>query len=98
MAGKPNRGRQANDVFELYEQWDKAKHAELLETCRRLTGFPRLVITFLEGCSLTQKIDVLKHYHMDVEICCPVYVRNASAWTDGTHIQDFIEHVRVTFS
>lgn len=96
LAGMSEARGRAGKTLEVYDRWDKATHAELLAACRKLDGFPKLVLTLLQGCFLNKQIDVLKDYRMDVEICCPVYARDSSAWVGGARISDFIEHFRAT--
>ena len=77
--------------FEVYEHLDEATHQKLLEETRRLPGFPKLVITVLEGSHLLQHLSVIKRYSMDVELCFAGYSREKSEWTQGTRINDFID-------
>lgn len=77
--------------FEVYEHLDEETHQKLLEETRRLPGFPKLVITVLEGSHLLQHLSAIKRYSMDVELCFAGYSREKSEWTQGTRINDFID-------
>jgi hypothetical protein len=77
--------------FEIYEDMDPKLHEELLVAMRLLPDFPKLVITVLEGSSLREHVASIKKYSMDVELCFAGYKRNLSEWTQGTHIEDFID-------
>lgn len=81
--------------FEVYEHLDEATHQKLLEETRRLAGFPKLVITVLEGSHLISQLSAIKRYSMDVELCFAGYSREKSEWTQGTRITDFIDFLSV---
>jgi hypothetical protein len=90
IAKKDYRSRKGKP-FEIYEDMDATTHEELLVATRLLPDFPKLVITVLEGSSLREHVASIKKYSMDVELCFAGYKRNLSEWTQGTHIEDFID-------
>jgi hypothetical protein len=90
IAKKNYRSREEKP-FEVYEDMDPRTHEDLIVATRRLPSFPKLVITVLEGSSLREHVASIKKYSMDVELCFAGYKRNLSEWTQGTHIEDFID-------
>jgi hypothetical protein len=78
-------------LFEVYEHMNEATHQKLLEEMPGLPGFPKLVITVLDGSHLLQHLSAIKRYSMDVELCFAGYSREKSEWTQGTRINDFID-------
>lgn len=84
---RPRKGK----PFEIYEDMDAKTHEDLLVATRLLPEFPKLVITVLAGSYLREHVAGIKNYSMDVELCFAGYKRNLSEWTQGTHIEDFID-------
>jgi len=88
---KKNYRASKGKPFEIYEDMDPTTHEDLIVAMRLLPDFPKLVITILEGSSLRDHVSNIKNYSMDVELCFAGYKRNLSMWTEGTHIEDFID-------
>lgn len=69
---------------EMYEDIGEAQRRELYGACRRIGSQTKAVLCVLHGSSVAGQIGILADYAFDVEVCCPVFEREKSAWSGGT--------------
>lgn len=54
---------------QLHLSLDKNMRDVLIARCRAIENWPKLVITVTSGSSVSNQVDVINNYNMDVEIC-----------------------------
>ena len=79
--------------LELSDSFEEAQRRELYEKCRGLTIFPKIILSVFTGSSIMRQLGVIEKYDMDIEVCCPVYVRLSSQWSAERMIQGTLEAV-----
>lgn len=75
------------DRLELYEHFNDSRRRQLYAKCRLLSGFPKVIISVFRGSTIQGQLRLIEKYQMDVEVCCPMYSRLFSEWSDETRIE-----------
>jgi hypothetical protein len=76
---------------EIYDDVPEERRQALYAACRQLSPGVKVVLTVLHGSSLLAQLPVLGEYGFDVEVCCPVYRRETSAWVGKTVVEGTLE-------
>jgi hypothetical protein len=50
---------------------DDAQRGRLYRKCRKISEFPKLIISIFKGSTIENQLSVLEHYKMDVEVSRP---------------------------
>jgi hypothetical protein len=72
---------------ELYDDVAEEGRQALYAACRQLGPGVKIVLSVLHESSLFALLPVLAEYGFDVEVCCPVYRRETSAWLGKTVVE-----------
>ncbi len=80
-----------SDRLELHEHFNDSQRKQLYEKCREISDFPKVIVSVFRGSTIQSQLEVIEEYRMDVEVCCSVYSRLYSAWSQETHIEGLLE-------
>ena len=75
-----------SERLELYEVFNESQRKQLYEECRKISDFPKLIVSVFQGSTIKRQLKVVEQYKMDVEVCSPVYARLFSLWSKETNI------------
>ena len=81
------RGHNANILsprVELPSELSQEQREQLIQQCRSIPDFPKIVVSVFRGSLLTMQLPVLGSYGMDLEVCRVGYSRLYSDWTGQT--------------
>jgi len=65
---------------ELPSELTQEQRAQLIQQCRSMPNFPKIVVSVFRGSLLMRQLPVLGSYRMDVEVCRVGYSRLYSSW------------------
>jgi hypothetical protein len=71
---------------ELFQMFRDDQRLQLYECCRKITHFPKLIISVFRYSTIQRQIGILDQYQMDVEVCMACYSRLYSEWDKKVNI------------
>ena len=72
--------------LELYTDLSSDQRQELYVLCRNLVDYPKVIVHVYEGSWVKPYINAIDKYQMECEVCCSIYSRIYSPWTQKGHI------------
>lgn len=81
----------ALDSVELYRHFSECQRTQLYEKCREISVFPKVIISIFRDSTIQRQLPIIAHYKMEVEVCCPIYSRLFSVWSQETRIEGSLD-------
>ena len=82
-----------NSGIELYEYLNGEQREKLYERVRKLSDFPKIIISAFKGSLIIPQLHAITAYSMDVEVCTPTFSRLYSAWNKNHTIEGDLESI-----
>lgn len=76
---------------ELYSNLNESQRNKLYQKCRKISDFPKIIISAFRGSTIEKQLAVLKQYKMDVEVCSPIFSRLYSSSTNEYKIEGSLQ-------
>ena len=77
--------------LQLYDDFNEEQRKELYLKCRKVSDYPKLIVSTFKRSHIENQLSILREYSMDIEVCPSIYAGLSSSWSGQTYVEDSLE-------